>query len=54
LKSVKVVSKLVELTKRGFQHPLFWHEERRGDAVELGRGVLLDLAVRAILRCNFT
>src|SRR5512134_1595920 len=46
LETVEVVPVLVELTDSTLKRPLLGRQERRGDVVELGRGVLLQLAER--------
>ena len=45
LQPVDVVAELVELAQRARQRALVRGEQRGGDAVELARGVVLDLAI---------
>ena len=45
LEAVEVVAELVELAQGGLQGALVGHQERGGYAVELARGVVLELAV---------
>src|SRR5207245_69376 len=45
LEPVEVVAELVKLTQRGLERSLVGDQERRGDAVELAGGVVLELAV---------
>ena len=46
LQPVQVVAELGELPQRGLQHLLVRGQQRGGDAVELGGGVVLHLAER--------
>ena len=45
LEPIEIVAELVELAQRRLERPLVRNEQRRGDAVELARGVVLELAV---------
>ena len=45
LQAIQVVPELVELAKDGVEAPAFGDEQRGGHAVELGRGVVLELPV---------
>ena len=45
LQPLEIVAELVQLAQRAVQGALVRHQQRRGDAVELARRVVLDLAV---------
>ena len=45
LEPIEIVAELVELAQRRLERPLVRDDQRRGDAVELARGVVLELAV---------
>src|SRR5438093_832505 len=46
LEPVEIVAELVELTQRSVEGAFVVGQQRGGDAVKLGRGIVLELAVR--------
>ena len=49
LEPVEVVTELVELAERRIERPFVGQEQRRRNAIELRRRVVLDLAIRGDL-----